>query len=80
VTWSLLGVSAWIVGSRRGERRVWWGGAILMVIVLGKLVLVDRQYMGNVAGIVSFIAVGLLLVGVGYIAPSPARRARESAA
>ena len=51
-----------------------------MVIVLGKLALVDRQYMGNLAGIVSFLAVGLLLVGVGYIAPSPARRAQESVA
>ncbi len=80
VAWSLLGVSAWVLGSRRGDRRIWWGGAILMVIVLGKLALVDRQYMGNVAGIVSFIAVGLLLVCVGYIAPSPARRAQESVA
>ena len=80
VAWSLLGVSAWVLGSRRGDRRTWWGGAILMVIVLGKLALVDRQYMGNLAGIVSFLAVGLLLVGVGYIAPSPARRAQESVA
>ena len=40
-----------------------------------KLLLVDRSYMGNVPGIVSFMAVGLLLVGVGYIAPSPPRSA-----
>ena len=71
VVWSLLGVGAWVLGSQRVDRRLWMAGALLMAIVLGKLVLVDRQYMGNSTGIVSFLAVGLLLVGVGYFAPSP---------
>lgn len=71
VVWSLLGVGAWVLGSRRRNRQVWMGGALLMAIVLLKLLLVDRGYMGNMPGIVSFMAVGLLLVGVGYIAPSP---------
>ena len=74
VAWSLVGVSAWVLGSRRRDRRLWGAGAVLMGIVLIKLLLVDRTYMGNVAGIVSFMAVGLLLVGVGYVAPSPPRR------
>lgn len=73
VVWSLVGVGAWIVGSRRRDRRIWLAGAVLMGIVLAKLLLVDRGYMGNVAGIVSFMAVGLLLVGVGYVAPTPPR-------
>ena len=73
VVWSLLGVSAWIRGSMRRDRTVWMGGAVLMGIVLVKLLVVDRSYMGNLPGIVSFMAVGLLLVGVGYIAPSPPR-------
>jgi uncharacterized membrane protein len=71
VVWSLIGVSAWILGSRRANRQVWMGGAALMAIVLLKLLFVDRGYMGNMPGIISFMAVGLLLVGVGYIAPSP---------
>jgi uncharacterized membrane protein len=45
-----------------------------MGVVLLKLVAVDRRYMGNLEGIISFLAVGLLLVGVGYFAPSPPRR------
>jgi uncharacterized membrane protein len=73
MVWSLLGVGAWVVGSRRVNRAVWIGGLVLMLIVLAKLALVDRTYMGNLPGIVSFIAVGLLLVGVGWIAPSPPR-------
>jgi uncharacterized membrane protein len=75
VVWSLLGVSAWVVGSRRANRQVWMGGLVLMLIVLLKLIGVDRTYMGNIPGIVSFIAVGLLLVGVGWIAPSPPKLA-----
>ena len=45
-----------------------------MGVVLAKLVLVDRQYVGNLAGIVSFMAVGALLVLVGRIAPTPPRQ------
>lgn len=71
IVWSLLGVSSWVLGSKRGNRKLWIAGALLMGIVLGKLVIVDRLYMGNIPGIVSFLAVGLLLVGVGYFAPSP---------
>ncbi|HEX5755420.1 MAG TPA: DUF2339 domain-containing protein [Arenimonas sp.] len=71
VVWSLLGVAGWIAGSRTRRRPLWLGGAVLMGAVLLKLIAVDRQYMGNIPGIVSFLAVGLLLVLVGYFAPSP---------
>ena len=73
VVWSLIGVAAWVLGSRRHDRQVWMGGAVLMGVVLVKLLTVDRGYMGNMPGIISFMAVGLLLVGVGYIAPTPPR-------
>jgi uncharacterized membrane protein len=73
ITWSTIGVVAWIFGSKRRERGVWLAGAVLMAIVLAKLMLVDRQYLGNVTGIVAFLAVGALLVAVGYFAPSPPR-------
>jgi uncharacterized membrane protein len=79
VVWSLLGVGSWILGSRRGDRAIWAGGAVLMLIVLAKLMFVDRTYMGNMPGIISFIAVGLLLVGVGWIAPQPPRMAEAGA-
>jgi len=75
VIWSLLGVGALVFGSRRRDRHVWVGGVILMTIVLAKLVVVDWSHIGNMTGIVSFLAVGLLLVGVGYIAPSPPKQA-----
>jgi len=74
VIWSLAGVLAWVIGSRRGHWGVWLCGAILMGVVLLKLLLIDRRYFGDLAGIVSFIAVGALLVLVGRIAPTPPRR------
>jgi uncharacterized membrane protein len=73
VVWSVLGVLGWIVGSRRGQRGLWLAGAVLMGVVLAKLVLVDREHLGNLMGIGSFIAYGLLCTLVGYFAPAPPR-------
>ncbi len=79
VVWSLVGMAAWIVGSRRGNRSLWLAGAVLMGIVLLKLLLVDRNHLGNLYGIASFIAYGLLCTVIGYLAPAPAKTATENA-
>ncbi|WP_372018993.1 DUF2339 domain-containing protein [Pseudoxanthomonas sp. 10H] len=73
VVWSVLGVIGWITGSRRGRRGLWLAGALLMGVVLAKLLLVDRQHLGGMLGIVSFIAYGVLCTIVGYLAPAPPR-------
>ena len=44
-----------------------------MGVVLAKLLLVDRQHLGNLAGILSFIVYGLMCTVVGYLAPAPPR-------
>ena len=80
VTWSVLGVLGWVMGSRRGQRMLWLAGAVLMGVVLVKLVLVDRQHLGNLLGIGSFIAYGLMCTVVGYLAPAPPRQADAVAA
>ncbi|HEU0306383.1 MAG TPA: DUF2339 domain-containing protein, partial [Lysobacter sp.] len=77
IVWSVLGVLGWIIGSRRGQRGLWLAGAVLMAVVLAKLVLVDRQHLGNLLGIASFIAYGLLCTAVGYFAPAPPRAVAE---
>lgn len=71
LVWSALGVAGWIAGSRRGQRMLWLAGAVLMGVVLAKLLLIDRQDLGNLLGIISFIAYGLLCTAVGYFAPAP---------
>ena len=80
VVWSLLGVTAWVLGSRRQRYALWLPGAILMGVVLLKMLLIDRHYLGDLAGVVAVLTVGLLLVAVGYIAPSPPRRISEESA
>jgi len=75
VVWSVLGVAGWIVGSRRGQRGLWMASAVLMGVVLVKLFTVDRGHLGNLLGIASFIAYGLLCLLVGYFAPAPPSRA-----
>ncbi len=78
VVWSVLGVLGWIFGSKRGDRLLWGAGAVLMGVVLLKLLLIDRSHLGNLFGIVSFIAYGLLCTAVGYFAPAPPRRAAST--
>lgn len=78
VVWSALGVLGWIFGSKRGDRLLWGAGAVLMGVVLLKLLLIDRSHLGNLFGIVSFIAYGLLCTAVGYFAPAPPRRAAST--
>lgn len=82
LVWSVLGVAGWLLGSRRQLRGLWQAGAVLMGIVLLKLIVVDRQHLGDLLGIASFIGYGLLCTAVGYFAPAPprARAAEESAA
>jgi len=78
VVWSILGVTGWIVGSRRGHWGLWLGSALLMLVVLVKLLLIDRGNLGNLLGIGAFIAYGLLCSLVGWLAPAPPRRALHS--
>ena len=74
VAWSLAGVVCWVLGSRRGSRPLWTYGALLLATVLLKLLLVDRENLGDLLGIVSFLTVGGLLVIVGRLAPRPPNR------
>ncbi|WP_238481088.1 DUF2339 domain-containing protein [Dyella telluris] len=74
LVWSILGLFAWVWGSRHGHRLFWLAGAIIMGVVLAKLILVDRRQLGNLFGIGSFIAFGLLCSVIGYLAPAPPRR------
>ena len=74
VVWSALGLLAWVWGSRRGQRGVWLAGAVTMAVVLAKLLLIDRGHLGNLFGIGSFIAYGVLCTVIGYLAPAPPKR------
>jgi uncharacterized membrane protein len=59
------------IAARTATRRLWWGGALLLGIVVAKLFLIDLASGGSIALVVSFVGVGLLLLLVGYLAPYP---------
>lgn len=77
VVWSLTAILAMVSGSRSGIRLRWLAGAALMAVVVVKLFLVELGDSGGVARIVSFIAVGLLLLLVGWFAPVPPKREQD---
>jgi uncharacterized membrane protein len=78
VYWGMLAFAAMVLGARRAQRGFWMTGAALMGLVVAKLFLVELGGTGTVERIVSFIAVGVLLLVVGYLAPAPPRRAERA--
>jgi uncharacterized membrane protein len=73
VYWGLLGFFGMIWGARRSRRLLWMTGVGFMALVVIKLFIVDLGNTGTVARIISFIAIGGLLLVVGYFAPAPPR-------
>jgi len=71
VFWAVLSLCVMVFSSRRQMRRFWFcGGALLAVVVL-KLFLIDLAGQGTVERIVSFVAVGVLLLVIGWVSPVP---------
>ena len=73
IIWSIMGVTAMLLGNRRASRGVWLAGAALLAVVVVKLFTVELADHGSLYRIVSFIGVGILLLIVGYFAPVPAK-------
>ncbi|BEP62872.1 DUF2339 domain-containing protein [Variovorax sp. V213] len=74
ITWAICGVVAMVLGHARGVRTLWVAGAALLGVVVLKLFFVELADRGGLFRIVSFIAVGALLLLVGYFAPVPPTR------
>ena len=77
ISWTLAGIAAMLLGKFRGSRAVWIGGGALMGVVILKLLLIDRQHLHDLSAIIGMLSVGVLLIGVGYFAPVPPRKAGE---
>jgi uncharacterized membrane protein len=56
---------------RRALRPLWVAGAGLLGIVVIKMIAIDLSGRGTVERIVSFVAVGLLIMLIGYLTPVP---------
>ena len=71
ILWTLLAMALMLVAHRRHTRPLWSGGAALLGLTVAKLFLVDLSNRGGSERIVAFIAVGVLMLVVGYFAPIP---------
>lgn len=71
LVWSVTALLLMRHAATRAVRSVWMGGAVLLALVVAKLFLVDLSNIGGVERIVSFLGVGALMVGIGYLAPFP---------
>lgn len=71
ILWTLISLGLMIVAYRRQVRPVWMGGAVLLGVTVLKLFLIDLSNRGGSERIVVFIAVGVLMLVVGYFAPMP---------
>ena len=71
ILWGVLAMATMIIANSWKNRMLWISGASLIGLVVVKLFLIDLANSGGVERIVSFIAVGLLFLVVGYFAPLP---------
>ncbi|ROR94940.1 putative membrane protein [Sinobacterium caligoides] len=71
ILWTTIGVALFAATKYWQKRALWLVGVGLFAVVVIKLFAVDLANSGTVARIVSFIAVGVLLLAVGYLVPIP---------
>ena len=71
VLWGLIALAGMIAAGKLRQRPVWFSGAGLLGVVVIKLFLVDLSGSGTVSRIVSFLAVGALMLVIGFFAPLP---------
>jgi uncharacterized membrane protein len=71
IFWSFTALLIMVYSTRKRIRTLWLAGAVLLGVVVVKLFLVDLAGSGTVERIVSFLAVGVLMLVVGYLSPVP---------
>jgi len=71
IAWTLVGMIGMLVSSRRGWRPAWMGFAGLLGLVVAKLFTVDLSQLGTLVRIGTFLAVGALMLVLGYVSPVP---------
>lgn len=77
IFWSVLALALMGWAARKASRTVWFSGAGLLAVTVVKLFFVDMGGLGTVTRIISFIAVGLIMLVIGYFSPLPPKEAAE---
>ncbi|MEQ1498975.1 MAG: DUF2339 domain-containing protein [Novosphingobium sp.] len=77
ILWTLMAMALMLFGQRRTQRLPWLVGASLLAVVVAKLLFVDMSSIEGFARIIAFIAVGVLMLLIGYFVPLPPRKKDE---
>jgi len=80
ITWTLVALGAMVLCTRRGWRARWIAAATLLGVTVVKLFGVDLSKLSTGAKIGTFLAVGALLLVVGYLSPVPPARSEPAEA
>jgi len=75
ILWSLSALLIMNLSRRIQRRELWMVGAGLLGLVVLKLATKDLADSGTLAGIVSFLVVGALMLLIGFLSPIPAKKA-----
>ncbi len=75
IAWTLLALAGMLLASRRAWRQVWMVCAGLLGVVVVKLFTIDLSQLSTVARIGTFLAVGAMLLVLGYLSPVPPAKA-----
>jgi uncharacterized membrane protein len=78
IFWAALALGTMFLATKRRIRQMWIVGSLLMAVVVLKLFAIDLFNVGTLERIVSFIAVAVLLLVIGYVAPVPPKDAEAS--
>ncbi|MEJ6006558.1 DUF2339 domain-containing protein [Paucibacter sp. AS339] len=75
VLWTVCALVTMLWATRKAPsnlaRPIWMAGAGLLGVVVLKLFLVDLSHLGSLQRIISFLAVGGLMLVIGYVSPLP---------
>lgn len=80
ILWTLIAMGLMFMARKRTERLPWLAGAVLLAVVVAKLALLDMSRIEGLARIVAFIAVGVLMLLIGYFVPIPPRTSERKEA
>ncbi len=77
VLWGVTALGITVCATKTGKRRVWFCGAVLLGMVVLKLFTVDLSGTKTIARIISFLAVGTLMLVIGYFSPLPPKEENQ---
>lgn len=78
ILWAVCALVVMNISRRLQIRQLWMVGAGLLGIIVAKLAFKDLSGAGTLAGIISFVVVGALMLIIGYLSPIPAKAKTDS--